>query len=263
MKKKFPLISIIMNCHNGEKYLNNSLNSIFAQDYSNWELIFWDNKSDDNSKKILEKKKDKRIRYFYSKRLLPLYHARNEAIKKTKGEFICFLDTDDFWNKKFLSKFIDKFKKEKPDVVFSKFYIYNQKTKKKKINEKKILLKTISTQQLLDRYIIGVSAIMLKREILKKYKFDNKLQIIGDFDLFIKLSNFYKFCIINQPLLTYRTHGDNFSKKNLDLYVEEYNYWLKLNKLSFIKNFEINKLNFFLFKLKLKLVLRNLFLFKF
>ncbi len=263
MKKKFPLISIIMNCHNGEKYLNNSLNSIFAQDYSNWELIFWDNKSDDNSKKILKKNKDKRIRYFYSKRLLPLYHARNEAIKKTKGEFICFLDTDDFWNKKFLSKFIDKFKKEKPDVVFSKFYIYNQKTKKKKINEKKILLKTISTQQLLDRYIIGVSAIMLKREIFKKYKFDNKLQIIGDFDLFIKLSNFYKFCIINQPLLTYRTHGDNFSKKNLDLYVEEYNYWLKLNKLSFIKNFEINKLNFFLFKLKLKLVLRNLFLFKF
>ena len=79
MKKKLPLVSIIMNCHNGEKYLINSLNSIFAQDYHNWELIFWDNKSHDNSKKIIKKYQDKRVRYFYSNRLLPLYHARNNV----------------------------------------------------------------------------------------------------------------------------------------------------------------------------------------
>ena len=46
------LISIIVNCYNGEKYLKKTLESIQAQKYKNWELIFWDNQSEDNSKKI-------------------------------------------------------------------------------------------------------------------------------------------------------------------------------------------------------------------
>ena len=53
-----------MNCHNGEKYLINSLNSIFAQDYHNWELIFWDNKSNDGSEKIFKSYSDKRLKYY-------------------------------------------------------------------------------------------------------------------------------------------------------------------------------------------------------
>ena len=49
---KEPLVSIIMNCHNGEKYLKKSVSSIINQSYRNWELIFWDNKSSDNSAKF-------------------------------------------------------------------------------------------------------------------------------------------------------------------------------------------------------------------
>ena len=52
--KRFPLVSIIMNCHNGEKYLKESIKSILVQTYSNWELIFWNNKSTDNSEKIIK-----------------------------------------------------------------------------------------------------------------------------------------------------------------------------------------------------------------
>ena len=56
-----------MNCHNGEKYLNQSVNSIINQSYKNWELIFFDNKSKDKQKKILKRFKDKRIKYYKSK----------------------------------------------------------------------------------------------------------------------------------------------------------------------------------------------------
>ena len=52
MKKINPLVSIIMNCHNGEKYLSKSISSIFSQSYKNWELIFFDNNSNDNSKNV-------------------------------------------------------------------------------------------------------------------------------------------------------------------------------------------------------------------
>ena len=51
---KDPLISIVMNCYNGEKYLEESLKSILNQTYENWELIFWDNISTDNSKNIFQ-----------------------------------------------------------------------------------------------------------------------------------------------------------------------------------------------------------------
>ena len=51
---KNPLASIIMNCHNGEKFLRKSLNSVINQTYKNWELIFYDNQSVDKSKKILK-----------------------------------------------------------------------------------------------------------------------------------------------------------------------------------------------------------------
>ena len=48
--KKQPLVSVIMNCYNGERYLTNSIQSVLNQDYKNWELIFWDNKSEDKVK---------------------------------------------------------------------------------------------------------------------------------------------------------------------------------------------------------------------
>ena len=52
MKNKEPLISIIVNCFNGERYLNECLNSILSQSYKNYEVIFWDNQSTDKSKLI-------------------------------------------------------------------------------------------------------------------------------------------------------------------------------------------------------------------
>ena len=54
-----------MNCHNGEKFLVESLKSVLSQTYKNWELVFWDNKSNDRSSEILKSFRDKRIRYYY------------------------------------------------------------------------------------------------------------------------------------------------------------------------------------------------------
>ena len=58
-------VSVIMNCRNGEKYLKESLKSVLEQTYKNWELIFVDNESTDNSKKIFGEFSDKRMKYIY------------------------------------------------------------------------------------------------------------------------------------------------------------------------------------------------------
>ena len=63
-----PKISIILNCYNGAKYLAECLESIKKQKFKDFELIFWDNCSNDNSKEIFKKYKDKRFKYFKSKK---------------------------------------------------------------------------------------------------------------------------------------------------------------------------------------------------
>ena len=65
MRNQKQLVSVIMNCYNGEKFIKKSVYSIISQSYKKWELVFWDNNSSDNSKNILKEFKDKRIKYFY------------------------------------------------------------------------------------------------------------------------------------------------------------------------------------------------------
>ena len=90
------LISVIVNYHNGEKYLERCIKSIISQEYKNFEIIAWDNASTDNSKKIIEKFKEAKIRYFRHPIKENLYKARNRAIEKSSGQLIAFLDSDDW-----------------------------------------------------------------------------------------------------------------------------------------------------------------------
>jgi len=251
-KERPPLVSIIMNCHNGEKFLDDSLKSIFNQTYQNWELIFWDNVSTDKSPVILKKYKDQRIRYFLAKKFEKLYKARNLALEKTSGEYICFLDTDDLWNEDFIEKHLEKIKELNCNIAYSKFFIQNEINNKKYINEIKKLPSGFITIDLLKKYTIGINAILLNKKIFKKFKFENNYNIIGDFDFFLKLSLSESFYPIQEPLSTYRHHPNNFTNNNYDAYIDELKSWIRVNKPKFkkIRNFNYLKINI----LKLKII---------
>ena len=88
INKSQPRVSILLNCYNGELYLKKAIDSIIDQTYKNWELVFWDNQSTDKSKKIFKSYKDRRLKYFKSKKHTTLYAARNLAAGKTKGKFL-------------------------------------------------------------------------------------------------------------------------------------------------------------------------------
>ena len=156
------MISIIMNSHNGEKFIERSIRSILNQTYKNWELIFWDNKSNDNSLKIINQFNDDRIKYFYSKNYDKLYKARNLALKKAKGEFIAFLDVDDTWEKNKLQVQSDDIIKNKADISFSNYW--ELKKNKKKIFKKSLTAKNINNQ-ILNNYPIGILTVLIKSDV--------------------------------------------------------------------------------------------------
>ena len=241
--KNYPLVSVIMNCYNGETYLADAVNSILSQTYKNFEVIFWDNQSNDNSAFIYKGFKDKRLKYYYAKKHTSLYQARNLAIKKAKGKLIAFLDTDDIWLKDKLSSQIEKFKNKKINLVYSNYYILNQVTGFKKIAYKDNLPEGIIYKELLKNYFLGIGTVLIKKDIILKRKnfFNEIYNIIGDFDSFIRISKNNYFSCIQHPLSIYRIHKKSFSNKNYKMHIDELKFWvnkkyfLNKNLLFFVK----------------------------
>ena len=94
---------------------------------------------------------------------------------------------------------------------------------------------------------------LVHKSIFVKKKFNNKLNIIGDFDLFISLSLKYEIGFINKPLATYRIHSDNLSVSNRKIYIHELKNWIYKNEKKFRKlNLNLILLKQTLFKLKIK-----------
>ena len=229
MKNK-PLVSIIMNCYNGENYLKESIQSVLNQNYKNWELIFWDNKSQDNSKKFLKEFRDKRLKYYYAKKFTNLYTARNLAIKKARGEIITFLDVDDLWLSEKLTKQVSFFKKNKnAELLYSNFF--NMKNffgfTLESLKFKKILPSGFITGHLLNSYCIAWITVAMKKSLVKKKLFNEKLDMISDFDFIINYSLKNKIFSIQEPLAKYRLHPNQLTRKNFFLQSEQYLKWYK------------------------------------
>ena len=248
MQHKKKLVSIILNCYNGEKYLQEALNSIEKQSYKNWELIFWDNRSTDNSKNIFKSFKNKKFKYYFSKKHTSLYKARNLALKKSRGQFISFIDADDLWEKNKLKDQVKLFLRNKHvSLIYSNLWIQNENLKKRKLYWKKDLPSGLIYKKIIKEYCIGIITVMIKRNILsKKNTFNPKYSVIGDFDLFTKLAKKNKYMAVQAPLATYRIHGDNLSLKNRIKEIDELKHWLRNNKYklqSFEKKIIQNKID--------------------
>ena len=238
---KNPLVSIIINCYNGEKYLNKALESVLGQNYKHWEIIFFDNNSIDKSSSVLKRYKDRRIKYFKSHKTHTLYKARNLAIAKSRGELIAFLDVDDWWVKNKLSKQVKVFSRDKNiDVLYSNVYLYNELKRTKKIYIKGKLNYGKLTQKLVDKFEMPILSSIIKKNIFNQIKFDNRYTIIGDFDFFIRLSLIKSISAIQEPLAYYRIHNANLTKKRIDLNIRELQSWLSEK----VKNKNFNKINF-------------------
>ena len=93
---------------------------------------------------------------------------------------------------------------------------------------------------------------MIKKDIFKHYKFNENYNIIGDLDLFMKLSLKYKFLSIQKPLVIYNIHGKNLSIEKIKFYIRELTSWIEINEKKIFKKFDLKNLKYFLFKLKLK-----------
>ena len=231
-----PLVSVIMNCYNGEKYLAESLKSLLKQTYQNWELIFWDNLSTDNSKKIFENYKDKRFKYFLAENHTLLYHARNLAIQKTSGDFIAFLDTDDFWLEDKLRKQIKLFTNKNVGLVYGNYWRYDKSNffKKKKLAISKQLPSGMITDKLLSEYFIGIGTAVIRKKFIdeKEKIFDTEFDMLADMDFILRFSKKFEFDCVQEPVQVHRLHAEQLQNKKMSEQGTQFSKWYEKIKSS-------------------------------
>ena len=233
MKKSQPLVSVIINCYNGEEFLKNAIDSIYAQTYKNWEIIFWDNASTDQSAKIAFSY-DKRLRYFTSStdEPLPIYEAKSLAVEKASGDFIAFLDCDDWWKSSKLEKQLPLFENPSVGFVFGHYWLENERNGSRKIISQKIHSTKYILDDLLQNYTIGLLTLVIRSSAYHQLEkgFDSRFTVMGDYDVVLRLSASWKANFIEEPIAHYRWHGDNLSTKNPQRSIDELEDWYQLMK---------------------------------
>ena len=228
-----PLVSVIMNCFNGEKYLRGAIDSVISQTYKNWEIIFWDNQSNDKSAQIFKNYKDDRLKYYCAPSHVEiLYKAKNYALKKANGEFIAFLDVDDWWLPEKLEKQISLFDDPEVGLVYGNVWLFFEKKNKKKILKKGNLPTGKILNDLLNDYVIGSPTYVIRKKSLEslKYYFNDNFHIIGDFDINIRLSAKWKVQCVQSAVALVTRHDKNLSLLNREQEIHELKVWFKQMK---------------------------------
>lgn len=226
------MISVIMPLYNNEKYVIEAIKSVINQTYKDWELIIINDASTDNSKFVvqnfLEKEKDNRLIFIDLKENKGVSFARNLGMRKAKGEYISFLDSDDFWDKSFLDELYKRIKETNCKFCFSLYaYIYNDKdiiNCKTKLNEGNLIeyiYMNKSRWEMLFPFHIG--SILIDNKFLKTSQIIfPEDQILFEDALFIsKLLCITNAIAVNKILMYYRQQDKSAFHK--DFLPEEYN----------------------------------------
>lgn len=243
-----PLVSVLVNCFNGEKYLAQAIESILSQTYKNFEIIFWDNQSTDRSAEIFKSYSDPRMKYYYAPRHTKLYEARGEAFRHVNGQLLAFLDVDDLWDNRKLELQVQYFQEDSEVGMCCGNFLVQNLTKDKSwyhFNEEKPSGYVL--EELLRDFYVGLLTLMVRVDAIKSLQpiFDPRFHIIGDYDLVFKLAPSWKLATIQEVLATYRIHGANETSKRMRLQVDELNLWIsnveKDPKFCKSKNFKYAK----------------------
>lgn len=175
------MISIILPVYNGEKYIQTLIDSITNQEYLNYELIIINDGSTDNTENICLKniQKNSKIKYF-TKKNSGVSDTRNFGIKKSIGDYICFIDADDILSTKYLSDFIDAFSQNEYDMVSCSYKkIYSDAIPEKDISEC-IIIKEYTEENMFEILYDKYGGYLWNKIFKRKIIIDNKITFNKD-----------------------------------------------------------------------------------
>ncbi len=231
MENKKTEVDIILPNFNSFEFIDETVQSIINQKYTNWKLIIVDDNSNQETKSIIKKyEKLKKVKIFWLKKNKGAAYCRNFAINKTNSNFIAFIDSDDVWGKNKLKKQINFMKKNNYSFTYTNYETIGLKKKNVITPEK------ISFEEFIKNTSIATSTMIVRRNISKGVKFTNS-KICEDYFFKCKILKKIKFAYrLNSNLCKYRIRNGSLQSNKLKNF-----YWIwkinyEYNKLSFFEN---------------------------
>jgi glycosyltransferase involved in cell wall biosynthesis len=213
-----PFFSIILPTYNRAHLIETAVKSILTQSFSDWELILVDDGSTDNTKEVISKfsSSDKRIKYFYQENQERSI-ARNNGIEKSTGQFICFLDSDDY----FLSTKLEHLHDFIKESTQNDSVLYDGISFLIKDNIVKTPLPTKKESETIHEFLfknpLGSLQICAPAKVFQEFKFNPSIRIGEDVELWLRIANKFEFIpidIFNTIALEHDDRSVNLKKYN-------------------------------------------------
>jgi glycosyltransferase involved in cell wall biosynthesis len=230
------LVSVVVPTYNSEKYIKRALDSILQQSFSNWEVIVVDNYSVDETKSIVLSYKDCRIKLLNNRNNGVIASSRNAGIKSSKGRWVAFLDSDDWWDPDKLRLSVNALKMG-ATVVYHNLYIIkkNKNFLRKKMNIRQVK-KPVTEDLLINGNMLPNSSVVVDRKILYDIGLlneDRNFITYEDYDAWLRISELTEnFVYIPKCLGFYWEGESNLSSTQRSLFTKNVNP----GYLKFIKN---------------------------
>lgn len=224
-----PKVSVLMNCYNGEAYLKEAIDSVFAQSVTDWEIVFIDNCSTDRSAEIAQSYGEK-IKYHKTEKNIPLGAARNFGLPLCSGEYVAFLDTDDIWLPQMLEKQLEAISEGDFALVYAGQIEINAKGEQIGIAMPAEKSGNIFAQ-LLTQFDIPIVTTMINRAMLTEsgLNFDLNVSASEEYCLFMQFAVNHRFKVIPEALIKYRIHDKSLTNSTIEKWALERRY--TLNKI--------------------------------
>jgi glycosyltransferase involved in cell wall biosynthesis len=211
-------VSVNLCCYNSEKYLEETLQSIFVQTYKEWELVVINDGSTDSTEKIIQKHiyDGWPIVYHYQENK-GLGYARNVALSLSSGDYVAFIDHDDMWMPAKLQRQVESFNNmPEIDFSYSNYFILNERTRH--VSLRKRQPEGAVFGEFLRHYPVAVLTVMVRKKALLDLGvlFNNDYHLSEEFELFMRLLFRSKAQYIHEPLACYRIHREMGSLKFID-----------------------------------------------
>tara|TARA_B100000214_G_scaffold141453_1_gene101124 strand:- start:3908 stop:4657 length:750 start_codon:yes stop_codon:yes gene_type:complete len=227
------LVSIITPFYNSTDFIQQCIESVIAQTYTNWEMIIIDDYSQKNQKKRLQMlcEKDSRIKIFFSTKNIGPSKARNIGLKEAKGRYIAFLDSDDFWAPKKLEKQI--FFMQKRGIAFSYTTYQSISEDGKKIYSVIKANDEINYYSYLKNTIIGCLTVIIDRDITGNFEMPN-IRSSHDMALWLLImKRGFNAYGLNDNLASYRIVSNSNTSRKIEAARDVWKVYREIEKLSF------------------------------
>lgn len=206
---KQPLFSILIANYNNGRYLQEAIDSVLAQTYTNWEVILVDDKSTDKSFEIYEKYKDDiRFHIYYNDENRGCGYTKRRCAQLANGELCGFLDPDDKLVTKALSVMVGAHDSHPEcSLIYSTLYLWDD------IKDTKTILDAVGPMAEGEDFLVSTQKIVSHFAVFKRSYYektegiDKTLQSAVDFDLYVKLEEVGELCFVDEPLYCYRLNN--------------------------------------------------------